>query len=29
LRDLYFIGIDYESLLLDLRDVVDKCNDCL
>lgn len=29
LRDLHFIGIDYESLLLDLRDVVDKCNDCL
>lgn len=26
LRDLHLMGIDYESLLLDLRDVVDKCN---
>lgn len=29
LGDLRLMGIDYESLLLDLRDVVDKCNDCL
>jgi hypothetical protein len=29
LGDLHLMGIDYESLLLDLRDVVDKCNSFL
>jgi len=29
LEDLHSMRIDYESLLLDLRDVVDKCNGCL
>lgn len=29
LGDLQQMMIDHESLLLDLRDVVDKCNDCL
>jgi len=28
LRELHLMNIDYENLLLDLRDVIDKCNNC-